>query len=503
MSARYASSLEKSVIGLCLLDARLIGRAERDLEAEDFDDPRHRKIFTIILELGRAQRTVDIAAVALEARRSGSFDDDDEAYLGSLISDPGATDPRAFDERVRLLREESLRRQAEAALKERASESRDRTVPLSETLAAARRAIGELEATEGNEELPPIAVAADTVLDQLDRGVSPGTPTGLPNLDDAIQGGIKPSQLVVIAGNTGSGKTSLAMQIGLLAAQWAGRRREERGYVLIFSLEMSAIELVIRMVSQVVAITDGYRPPSGFSDRDKPKVREALARIKELPIRVEVPRRSTVDGIRASVERFIGEHGVPSLVVVDHIGLLKDPKVKGGRTEEVGSITRGLKEMAMQLDLPVLALAQLNREVGKRDDHRPQLSDLRESGSIEQDANVVALVHRPSYYLKDLEERRRLEESGAEAYVMIAKNRSGPTAEVLFEWVGPRYLFRVPMDWAARTGMGDDYGIIESPHAGTPTPEQLAQGAQTSPAPTGVPPVGASEGIPPEEDLFA
>ena len=116
---------------------------------------------------------------------------------------------------------------------------------------------------------------------------------------------------------------------------------------------------------------------------------------------------------------------------------------------------------------------------------------------------MVALVHRPSYYLKDLEERRRLEESGAEAYVMIAKNRSGPTAEVLFEWVGPRYLFRVPMDWAARTGMGDDYGIIESPHAGTPTPERLAQGVETSPAPTGATPVPASEGIPPEEDLFA
>jgi replicative DNA helicase len=458
--ADYLVSLERGLLGLCLLDPVLLRRAERHLEAADWADARHARYYAAAIELQSRGADPSALSVGLELRRLGEFDPSDEAYLTELVADPGSVDPRSFDERVARVREESARRQAKALLVDGGKILDDRGAPLGESLGELRRQIGELEVKEGVEELPPIATTAEEILATLDSGVDPGTPTGLPNLDFAIQGGIKPSQLVVIAGSTGGGKTSLATQIALLAAQWAGREKT-RGWVLFFSLEMSASELVIRMVSQVVPITDGYRPPEGFSRRDRVKVREGLTRMKALPMRIEVPRTATVAAIRGTIERHIVEHGKPALVVVDHIGLLKEPKVRGGRTEEVGMITRGLKEMAMQLNLPVVALAQLNREVGKREDHRPQLTDLRESGSIEQDANIVMLVHRPSYFLPP--ESRALEEArGAEALVYIAKNRSGPTAEVRFEWVGPRYLFRLPTDWTERNpALVDDESIID------------------------------------------
>lgn len=515
----YLASLERGLLGLCLLDPVLLRRAERHLAADDWADPRHVRFYAAALALVARGADPSALAVGLELKRLGELDGSDEAYLAELTADPGSIDPRSVDERIARVREESARRRATGLLVDGEKTLSDRAAPLGETLGELRRQIGELEVREGVEELPPIASTAEEILANLDSGIDPGTTTGLPNLDYAIQGGMKNSQLIVVAGSTGGGKTSLATQIALLAAQQAGRDTT-RGWVLFFSLEMSAPELVIRMVSQVVPIIDGYRAPDGFSRRDREKVREGLTRMKALPMRIEVPRTATVIGIRGSIERHIVEHGKPALVVIDHIGLLKEPKARGGRTEEVGMITRGLKELAMQLDVPVMALAQLNREVGKREDHRPQLTDLRESGSIEQDANIVMLVHRPSYFLPP--EQRALEEArGAEAWVYVAKNRSGPTAEVRFEWVGPRYLFRLPADWSEKNQqLVDGDSIIDhtSPTivpGSDPDADMFGDGsAVTDPgAPSPIPPARSLEepfsdkgGTPPSDEaaeLFA
>lgn len=462
----YGLDLERSVLGICLLEPAALITAERILVPEDFADRRHARLFEVMIEMRRAGAYISPVSVGLELKRRGFLDDDGEEYLTTLISNPVAADPRAIEERARLLRDESLRRIAERHLMSAAAEVRHRRTSLVEILASLRTKISELEVLSDRQELPPIAVVADELLTQLERGtMEVGTPTGLTPLDEVIAGGIKPGQMVVLAGATGSGKTSLAMEIALLSAQWAAKDPIGRGWVLVFSFEMSANELVVRLVQQVVPIVDGYRPPHGFSNRDKPKVREAIKRIRDLPIRIETDAPRTVAGVRGAVERFILEHGRPSLVIIDHIGLMKDPAVRGGRTEEVSAITAALKTMAMQLKIPLLALAQLNREVGRREDHRPQLTDLRESGSIEQDSNIVLLVYRPSYYWKDEELKRAEEEKGAEAFVIIAKNRSGPTASLKFEWIGPRYLFRIPADWLTKHNISDNYGLIEHPAA--------------------------------------
>jgi replicative DNA helicase len=393
----YAAALERACLGLMLLDPRLVLAAERTLTLDDFEDPLHARLYETLLSLARLGQDTGAGAAAIEMRRTGGFGPDEERRLTALIADPGAADPRSFDERVRLLRLEGSRRRTERLFVDAADRSRNRGVDLIDVISAARSGLGEIEAEETAEELPSIGTIVDQILPTLETGIDPGTPTGLPPLDEAIQGGFRKGQMIVLAGATGIGKTSMGTQIALLSAQWVSRH-PGRGGVLLFSLEMGQQELVNRMVNQVVPIQDGYRAPHGFSRRDLPKAREGFEKMRALPIHIEVPRRYTVEAIRAAVERFKGLHGAPSLVIVDHIGLMKDPKVRGGRTEEVSAITRNLKEMAMHLDIPVLAIAQLNREVGKRDTKKPQLTDLRESGCLTGDAGVFLPdegVYRP------------------------------------------------------------------------------------------------------------
>jgi replicative DNA helicase len=470
----YGLRLERGILGILLLDPESIPIAEKHLTAEDFGDRRNAQIYETLLALQRAGRDTSPVSVALELKRLGLIADDG-AYILDLVGEPDALDPGAIDERIEALLVESRRRRALEAIGEATKRLRDRRNNLGNVLRQLRGELTEIERSESATELEPIATAADELLRQMETGVDPGTPTGLVNLDRAIQGGIKPTQLVVLAGDTGSGKTSLAMEIALLAGQWAARDLAKRGWILIYSFEMSPNELIVRLVLQATNVRDGYHPPDGFSLRDRERVRAALERIRSLPIRIETEIPRTVDAIRASIERHMLEHGRPALVIIDHIRLMKAPSVRGNRTEEVAAITSDLKTMAMQLEIPVLALAQLNRDPLRREDHRPQLSDLRESGSIEQDANIVLLVYRPSYYLKDPDERARLEAAGTEAYVYVAKNRSGPPAKVDFEWIGPRFLFRIPASVLAAHGMPDDYGVIDAPVATLPEPSSVSQ----------------------------
>jgi replicative DNA helicase len=256
-----------------------------------------------------------------------------------------------------------------------------------------RSSLTDIERTREGDELAHIGAAGSELLNQIARGIDPGTPTGIDHLNDAIQGGMKAGQLIVVAGATGMGKTSFATQIAYAAAHWAALKPEKRGAVLIFSFEMNPMELIMKLVFQVELIRDGFKPsvrrPKGFTDRDLPAVERGIADVSKLPIRVEDKVDRNVEAVRGAVERWVGVNGRPSLVIVDHIGLMHSAGRKtGNRTEEVSMITRGLKEMAMQLDVPVMALAQLSRQVDQREDKRPMLSDLRESGCLSGETKV-------------------------------------------------------------------------------------------------------------------
>jgi replicative DNA helicase len=479
--AEYRVSLERAVLGVLVWDARAVLRTQAVLGDEAFADPRHRAIWEICCALREGGRSLDPTVVAMELTRIGRIGEAGGAeYVGSLVADP-----RHLDENVGKLREEVKRVQIERTMAAVGRLAVDRSVPVTEVLTEALRQLDTIELDDPEAELRPISDAVAEILSELESGVDPGTPTGFASLDLAIQGGIKPSQMVVVAGSTGSGKTALGSLIALRAAQWAAAD-QRRGDILFFSYEMSQKELAIRMLLQATPqIRFGYHPPAGFAEVDKPAVRAAVEHIARLPIRIEERAGETVGAVRAAVERNIQRAGgrKPSLVIVDHIGLLSAPKTTN-RAEAVGQITRGLKNMARLLDIPVLALAQLNREVGKREDHKPQLSDLRESGTIEQDSNIVLLIHRPSYY-HDAEVRVTEEAAGAEAFIYVAKNRSGPTATIPMIWFGPLATFsEVP---GAGVGLPSTPGALP-PDSGLPANElgSIMSGMVDNPEDTGL-----------------
>jgi replicative DNA helicase len=272
-----------------------------------------------------------------------------------------------------------------------------------------------------------------------------GTPTGLSTLDEAIAGGLKAGQLTILGGPTGSGKSALASQIALAAGQWAADH--DRGGVLFFSYEMNAPELTTRLLRQATPeVRDGYRPPSGWSERDKPLVEASTARIRALPIRIEDEAAPSVSAIADTIRRSFGQtRRAPCLVIVDHLGLLGAPGARSD-AEALHSVTRDLKNVARATGVPILALAQMNHQVDsdKRADHRPQLSDLRGSAAVEHDADLVLLLYAPHLYFRDREEAKRLTSQGAPVFLMVAKSRSGPISDVKLEWVGPHLTFRQP-----------------------------------------------------------
>jgi replicative DNA helicase len=519
-----AIDLERQILALCLYDAEAVLEADRVFSDDSvFADPRHAHIWRAALSIQRAGRLLDPVAVRLELSGTGSLDAaGGTAYLSEIA---GAAPVSALpldlliekygsDIRRRAVRSELLR--SLAAIDDPRSGD---AAAIADDLVAK---MSDIAAATSDNGLRHIADAVDAVAQNLDAGFNPGTPTCIEPLDRAIQGGIKPSQLIVVAGSTGSGKTALATQIALRAAGWASHKPEERGPVLFFSFEMNQEELISRMLMQMTPqLRDGYRwaepdkgIKGGFSDRDKPIVRDSLSKMRSLPIHIVDDSVETIDAVRSEVERFIAHESgrLPSLIVIDHIGLLSAPSAaKNGRTAEVGAITRGLKNMARRLRVPVLALAQLNRQAGQRDDHRPRLNDLRESGTIEQDANIVILIHRESYY-KQPDIRKQEEEAGAETEINIAKNRAGPTDKVLLTWYGTHTVFAVPAEYSAKAGHAvEDPFVIEAMRrkaeaGGAPAP--TSSGPAPAPKPgdlSSVPVLGvpADPGPVSEDVLFA
>ena len=271
-----------------------------------------------------------------------------------------------------------------------------------------------------------------------------GTPTGIFALDDAIGGGIKPGQLVVLAGPTGGGKSALSTQIALYAAQWAAWNN--KGDVLYFSYEMNAPELTNRLIIQATPeIRDGFHAPAGWSERDRPFVEASRKKISELPMRINEKGSGDWISLKAEIRdntQSFSDGRRPALVVVDHIGLIGSAD-SGSDQEILDRVVRGLKTIATDLKVPVLALAQFSRKANsKNPDNRPLLSDLRGSSAIVSDANIVLLLHTPYIYLHDIEERRRLVASGAPVTLFVAKNRSGAQTDIDLEWVGPHLTFR-------------------------------------------------------------
>jgi replicative DNA helicase len=439
----YRQTLERNVLGTIIWEQKLFVRASAEIRMESFEDPRHVKIFEVCSFLADLSSELDPGKVVLELGRRNELEAAGGAdYINDLGKDILGTDSRHLMKHIKALRQEISRVKYLNEQERLRRFAADRNNSLAEVLSQSSTVIADIEYEDEGEELPHITKAIDQIYEELRSGIDPGTPTGFSSLDDVIRGGFKPGQLIVLAGLTGTGKSAMACLIALRAGEWAAKH--DKGAVLIFSYEMSDKEITERMLLQTTPdLRDGYHYPHGFSERDKPAVRASLERMKDLLINIEDRSAEDVDGIKRAVQGYIQRTGkLPSLVIVDHVGLV-GAKGANSETEAVSRVTRGLKKMATRLEIPVLALAQFNRGASNRDDdHTPRLSDLKQSSSIEQDANIVLLIDAPYIFMKNKEEMKRKVAEGAEVTLMVEKNRSGPRAYLDFEWIGPRVTFR-------------------------------------------------------------
>jgi replicative DNA helicase len=432
---------EKTILGAILLDNAAHAEAAEALKSDDFSLDSHRRIFLRMSELVDSGRTVDIVTLANELSRYKEVESvGGVAYLASLTE--GLPRRPVIEDYVRIVKDKSMLRRlmgiCSAAIAKAADQSQDAIGVLDETESQLLE-VSEAGLAQGLQALDIIVRDSFGSIDNLYKHSSEitGLATHLIDLD-RMTSGLQKGELIIIAARPSMGKTALAINIAQNAATMSGK------IVAVFSLEMGKESLLRRMLASQARV-DQRHLQTGFIDRkDQEKLRGALELLVESRIYIDDSASTTVAEMRAKARRLKQNAGGLDLIVIDYLQLmsatLPGASRKGfeNRVQEVSAISRGLKAMAKELQVPVVALSQLSRSNEKRDDKRPMLSDLRESGSIEQDADVVAFIHRDSYYKRDEEMSK---EERAKSEIIVAKQRNGPTGTVLVNFISSSTCF--------------------------------------------------------------
>jgi replicative DNA helicase len=407
---------EEAILGSLLIDPDAILRAATFLNPDDFYVTRHSWIYEAIRDLHERREPPDLVTLADELERRGQLSEvGGPASLSSLINATPTSIHAEFYARI-VERTGLLRRLIEAA-GEIAKLAYDESQNADEVVDRAEEIIFNISARKSDRDLRPIRQVMDKFYDRIEylhqhKGEIVGIATGLADLDKLL-GGLQRSDMVVMAGRPGMGKTSLGLSIALQAA----RRWQKR--VAIFSLEMSDEQLVQRLVSAETGI-DSQRLRLGDIRQDEwPTFIQATNLLASAPIFIDdTPAISALE-LRSKSRRLHAEYGL-DLLIVDYLQLMRGDFRSENRQQEISFISRSIKSLARELNIPILALSQLSRQVESRHDKRPMLSDLRESGSIEQDADVVLFIYRDELYNPDSEYPNIAE-------IIVSKHRSGPT----------------------------------------------------------------------------
>ena len=413
---------ERSILGAILLDNNALNTAIEALKPDDFFIPQHRSIFNQMIALGEAQHAIDLVTLTEELHRRGELESSGGApYLASLVD--GVPRVSNVEHYARIVKEKAMLRNlihATHNIQQRAFDGEDGADTILDNAESSIFALAEDRVKAG---LVPIKTIVRENWERLDtiarEGKSvTGVSTGYTDLD-RLTSGFQSSELIILAARPSQGKTALALNLAQNIAINAGLP------VAIFSLEMSKESLLQRLVSSVAGI-DGQAFRRGRMDRAKQgEMKEALQRIEAAPLWIDDSGSISVLEIGAKARRLQRDKPL-SLLIVDYLQLITARGRFGNRQEEVASISRSLKGLAKELRIPVLVLSQLTR-APEREDRGPQLSDLRESGAIEQDADVVMFIYRPDFFKKDAtpEEREVTD-------IIIAKQRNGPTDKLRF-----------------------------------------------------------------------
>lgn len=411
---------EQSILGSILLDKDAIIKVAEIIAIEDFYQDNHQKIYKTMLDLSRRDVVCDIVTVSEDMEELDSVGG--IGYLSDLASAVPST--ANVEQYAKIVKEKSILRQLIRESDKIIKQSYEAT-DAQEVLDQAERAILSISQDRGGE-FTPIDTLLTPTFEQIERlsknkGL-PGIPTGFTDLD-RITSGLQPSDFIVVAARPSMGKTSLCLNIAQhIASQGTP--------VAIFSLEMSKEQLVQRLLS-AEAMIPGQRLKTGDMETDDwPKLVSAMGKLN-IPIFIDDSPTLTVMDIRARTRRLAQKHGI-GLVIIDYLQLISGHGES--RQQQITEISRSLKALARETNCPVIALSQLSRAVEQRQDKHPILADLRESGAIEQDADLVAFIYRDEYYNPD-------SEKAGTAEVIIAKQRNGPTGKVELAFLKEYTLF--------------------------------------------------------------
>ncbi|NLJ40013.1 MAG: replicative DNA helicase [Clostridiales bacterium] len=416
---------EQSVLGSMLLDKEAVAAATDSLTGEDFYAEAHKEIFEGMLDIYNRGEAVDLVTVMEQLRQRGSL----EAVGGvPYINDLSMMVPSTANIRyyVNIVEEKSILRRLIFACNDVIVKSYEAAEELDMLIDYAEKSIFQITQrnTAGNfESIKTVLLDTYAEIEELSKtkGGIIGVETGFADFD-AKTSGLQPSDLILVAARPSMGKTSFALNIGQYAAQ------NGKVPVAIFSLEMSKNQLVQRMLS-CGANVDLQKIRTGeLSENEWVELLGAAGNLSMAPIYIDDTPGISVMEMRSKARRLKIEKGL-GMIIIDYIQLMSGRGRPESRQQEISEISRSLKALARELDVPVVALSQLSRAPEARTDHRPMLSDLRESGAIEQDADVVAFLYRDEYYNPDTEKKNIAE-------VIIAKQRNGPTGVVELVWLG-------------------------------------------------------------------
>ncbi len=412
---------EQSVLGGILFDNQAMPRAVEFVQnGEDFYKPAHRLIYAAFIELFNANEPIDLMTVSEKLRKKKQLDDtgglDYLARLMELI--PTAANVGVH---ARIVKEKALLRGLITTAAEVVTLGYEDTEEVDQVIDRAESMIFEIAEKRVNKGFRDIRTVVNDSIQNLEKlfdrkELITGIPTSFKKFDEKTSG-LQPGDLIVMAGRPSMGKTAICINMAEYMTTEHGKS------VAFFSLEMSAMQLALRMISSL-SRTNMHKIRTGFlSQNDWPKINMAASKLYESKIHIDDSPAQTVLDIRSKARRLKADKGL-DIIFIDYLQLMSGRLKSENRVQEIAEITRGLKGLARELNVPVVAISQLSRKVEERPNKRPQLADLRESGTIEQDADVVCFVYREEYYSPE-----KVEAQGR-AQVIIAKQRNGPVGDV-------------------------------------------------------------------------
>ncbi|MBK8269803.1 MAG: replicative DNA helicase [Planctomycetes bacterium] len=494
---------EMSLLGCMLIDrdfeytATVMQVIPRD-ESHRFYRPDHRLLYEVVIDLYDARKPMDIVVMEDELRRRSQLEEiGGRDYLIELVQSVASL--AHIEHYAKIVRDKSMLRDLIQCSHEIMVEAYDESSPAGEILDAAEKKLFDITEQRISNQPESIQVCTAQLLEHMEKvrdGLSLGVPSGFLTLDEMLGGGFQHGDLVVIAARPSIGKTAVALSM----LEWIGVI--EKRPAAFFSMEMSKLQVAQRMLCSLCYV-DMQKLRRGLLDeRDLRKLEMGRQNIEHAPVYIDDTPGMSIMELRAKARRLSHLHGI-EIIFVDYLQLMHDPSSRESRQQEIAAISRGLKALGRELKVPIIALAQLNRQVEGRSQNRPRMSDLRESGAIEQDADAVILLHREEYYLskmgnqqsdgEDADSRNnyqdRLSQSQGKAELIIDKQRNGPTGIVELHFTAQFARF----DNAAPKYIGDDASMMDHGDIDPGEPPIPPPQSRSAPTYTPKPPAAAHD----------